>query len=66
MSSTQGRAIRIIAGAALIAAGLLSAGTGAIIIAIVGVVPLAAGAANVCLLAPLFGADLAGHKRTAR
>jgi general stress protein CsbA len=64
MSSTAGRAIRVIAGAAIIAAGIASGGTSGVIIAVIGVVPLAAGAGNVCLFAPLFGADFAGRQRT--
>jgi uncharacterized membrane protein len=63
MSSTAGRAIRVIAGAAIIAAGIASSGTSGVIIAVSGVVPLAAGAVNVCLFAPLFGADLVGRQR---
>jgi hypothetical protein len=64
MSSTAGRAIRVIAGAAIIAAGIASGGTSGVIIAVIGVVPLAAGAGNVCLFAPLFGAHFAGRQRT--
>ena len=65
MRSAAGRGLRIVAGGALIAAGLAIGGTGGTILAIVGVVPLAAGAFNVCLLAPLFGLDFTGHKRAA-
>ena len=32
---------------------------------IVGVVPIVAGAFNVCLFAPLVGLDFTGHKRAA-
>jgi len=49
----------------LIVAGIAIGGTGGTILAIVGVVPLAAGAVNVCLFAPLFGFYFTGHKRTA-
>jgi hypothetical protein len=65
MTSTAGRTIRIIAGAAIIAAGIATGATAGIIIAVIGMVPLAAGLANVCLFAPLFGAELMGRKRTA-
>jgi hypothetical protein len=58
--------LRIVAGGALIVAGLAIGGTGGTILAIVGVVPMAAGAFNVCLFAPLFGLDFTGHKRAAR
>lgn len=63
MSSPAGRVLRIVAGAALIAVGLLSGGTGGIVLAVVGLVPLAAGAANVCLFGPLLGTDFHGHPR---
>jgi hypothetical protein len=66
MRSAKGRALRIIAGGALIAAGIAIGGTGGTIVAVVGVVPLTAGAANVCLFAPLFGLNFIGRKRTAR
>ena len=38
-------------------------GTAGIVMAIVGLVPLAAGAANVCLFGPLLGSDLHGTAR---
>lgn len=61
MSSGLGRALRIVAGIALIAVGLgLVGGTGGIVLAVVGLVPLLAGAFDVCLFAPLFGAPLKG------
>ncbi len=56
MSSTTGRLLRIVAGIVLIIVGLAVVhGTGGIILAIVGLVPLVAGIANVCVFAPLFG-----------
>jgi hypothetical protein len=56
MSSLAGRLIRIVAGIALIVIGLVVVhGTGGIILAIVGLVPLVAGVVNVCVFAPLFG-----------
>ncbi len=56
MSSTSGRLLRIVAGAALIFLGLAVVhGTGGIILAVVGLVPLVAGIMNVCVFAPLFG-----------
>ncbi|MFN8132392.1 MAG: DUF2892 domain-containing protein [Solirubrobacteraceae bacterium] len=64
MSSPAGRALRIVAGLALIAVGLaVVGGTAGIVMAIVGLVPLAAGAANVCLFGPLLGSDLHGTAR---
>lgn len=56
MSSITGRVLRIVAGIALIAIGLAVVhGTGGIVLAIIGLVPLVAGLANVCVFAPLFG-----------
>jgi hypothetical protein len=63
LASTTGRILRIVAGAALIAWGLAGlGGTTGIIVAVVGAVPLLAGAIDVCLFAPLFGAPLSGPK----
>ena len=63
MASTTGRLLRIVAGIALIAAGLLVLeGTAGIIVAVVGVVPLSAGLLDFCLFAPLFGNPLGGPK----
>jgi hypothetical protein len=50
----------------MIVAGLAIGSTGGIILAIVGLVPLGAGALNVCLLAPALGCDLRGKPRHAR
>jgi hypothetical protein len=56
MSSLAGRLLRIVAGIALIVVGLAVVhGTGGIILAIVGLVVLAAGLLNFCIFAPLFG-----------
>lgn len=63
MASTAGRIVRIVAGAALIAWGLLGlGGTAGIIAAVVGAVPLLAGLLDFCIFAPLFGAPLSGSK----
>jgi hypothetical protein len=63
MASTAGRIIRILAGIALIAWGLIGLGgaTG-IIVAVIGAVPLLAGLFDVCLFAPLFGNPISGSK----
>jgi len=61
MSSTAGRLIRIIAGVALIAIGASMGGAGWILAA-VGVVPIAAGVFNVCLIAPILRAPFSGSK----
>jgi hypothetical protein len=66
MSSTAGRALRIIAGLALIVIGLaVVGGTGGVILAVIGLVPLGAGVANVCLFGPLLGTDLHGNAKGA-
>ena len=59
MASTTGRAVRVIAGLALIVVGgLLGGGWWAL--AVVGLVPLAAGALDICLFNALFGKPLSG------
>jgi hypothetical protein len=56
MSSLAGRLLRIVAGIALIVIGLgVVQGTGGIILAIIGLVPLVAGLGKFCIFAPLFG-----------
>jgi hypothetical protein len=63
MASPAGRITRIVAGIVLIALGLLVMhGTGGIIVAIVGLVPLVAGLFDFCVFAPLFGAPMSGPK----
>ena len=55
MSSMFGRAIRIVAGIVLGLVGLFSVGGAwGIILAVVGLVVLLAGALNFCIFAPLF------------
>jgi hypothetical protein len=66
MNGTAGRALRIIAGVALIAVGLaVVGGTGGVIIAVVGLVPIGAGVGKVCLLGPVLGTDLHGNPKSA-
>jgi hypothetical protein len=63
MVSTGGRVIRIVAGIALIAYGLLGiGGTTGIVLVVVGVVPLLAGLLDVCIFGPVFGCSLSGRK----
>ena len=67
MSSGLGRGLRIVAGIILIAVGLaVIGGTGGIVLAVIGLVPLLAGVFDVCLFAPLFGAPLKGADVRAR
>jgi hypothetical protein len=57
LASPAGRVIRGLAGLALVAWGLLGlGGTAGIVVAFIGVVPLAAGLFDFCVFAPLFGA----------
>jgi len=61
MASGVGRFVRIVAGVALIAGGLLVVGgTAGIIMAAIGLVPLLAGAFDVCIFSALFGGPLSG------
>ncbi|NDJ86397.1 MAG: DUF2892 domain-containing protein [Chloroflexi bacterium] len=63
MAQIPGRAVRIIAGVAIIALGLLVVGDIAgIIIAVIGVAPILAGVFNVCLIAPIIGAPFSGKE----
>jgi hypothetical protein len=62
IASPIGRIIRIVAGLALIVVGLLVVqGVVGWILAIVGLVPLAAGLFDRCLFAPLFGLPFVGE-----
>ncbi len=63
MSSTARRIIRIVAGIVLIVVGLFLLSTNqilAIILAVVGLIPLLAGILDVCLFGPIFGGPLRG------
>ena len=62
--SPAGRLARIIAGVVLVVVGFVVQGAGGIAISVVGVLPIVTGAINICLLGPLFGADLWGRPRT--
>jgi hypothetical protein len=59
MASPAGRVVRVIAGVALIMVGALLGG-GWWAVAAIGLVPLAAGALDVCLFNVLFGQPLSG------
>jgi len=62
MASGGGRAVRIVAGLALITIGLFwVGGIGGIVMAIVALVPLLAGLFDVCVFAPLFHAPFKGR-----
>jgi len=65
MASTAGRAVRVIAGMALIVVGALLGG-GWWALAVVGLAPLATGVLDVCLVNALFGQPLSGRVARAR
>jgi hypothetical protein len=63
MATTTGRIVRIVAGIALIAWGLLGlGGTAGVVVAVIGALPLLAGLFDFCVFAPLFGCPLGGAK----
>ena len=68
LASSAGRMLRIVAGVALIAVGLMVLeGTVGWIVAALGLVPVLAGIFDFCVFAPLFGAPLSGPRiRSAR
>lgn len=63
MESTAGRVLRVVAGLAMIVVGVLLGGAW-LALAVVGVLPVATGLLNVCLIAPLFHAPMrpAAHR----
>lgn len=61
MSGPVGRLARIAAGIVLIVIGASLGGAGWIL-AVVGLLPIAAGVFNVCLIAPVLGAPVSGAK----
>jgi hypothetical protein len=61
LASSAGRLVRALAGLILIVVGIaVVGGTAGWILAVVGLVPLAAGAFDRCVFAPLFGRPFAG------
>ena len=64
MASGIGRGVRIAAGLLLIVWGLFLGG--GVVAAIIGVLPLAAGVLDVCVLAPLFGGPFKGAEARAK
>jgi len=62
MATPFGRTIRIVAGIALIGAGVYVGGTWGIVLGVIGAVPLLAGVFNVCGIAPLLGVPFSGSR----
>ena len=63
MASPAGRIVRIVAGIVLVVLGLLVLhGTGGIVVAVIGLLPLIAGVFDFCIFAPFFGAPMSGPK----
>lgn len=61
MASPVGRGARVVLGLVLMVLGFgVVGGTGGVILGIVGIVPIALGVLNVCMLAPVFGCPLRG------
>lgn len=63
MQSGVGRVARSAIGVALIALGISQQGFAGSILVIIGLIPLIAGIAGVCLFAPLVGYTLQGKRR---
>jgi len=63
MQTSVGRSVRVLLGLILIAAGVVLGG-GWLALAVVGLVPLIAGSAGLCLVAPLFHAPIRGAHRS--
>lgn len=63
MASPFGRIIRVIAGLAIIAWGLIGiGGSNGYIVAAIGILPILTGMLNICIVAPLLGSPLSGSK----
>lgn len=60
MASTAGRVLRIVAGLALVITGLMMQSTGGYILAVIGLLPLAAGVFDWCIFAPLMHMPFTG------
>jgi len=61
MATGLGRGIRVVLGLALIGYGLLvMKGTGGYVLAVIGLLPIAMGFLNVCLVGPIIGAPFSG------
>ena len=67
MGSQSGREVRLVAGMAIISAGLLAVGgAGGWVVAAIGVLPTAAGVFDFCVIAPLLRYPFGGKQLRAR
>ena len=62
MSGTVGRLLRFVAGVAALAVGVALSGRVGVALGLFGVVAMAAGTFNFCLLGPALGAPLRGAR----
>jgi hypothetical protein len=63
LASNTGRIVRILGGLALVVWGRFGlSGTAALVVMLIGAVPLLAGTFDICVFAPFFGAPLSGPK----
>jgi hypothetical protein len=66
MASPTGRILRIVAGSAIVASGLMiTGGSKGTLIAAVGLLPILTGVLNICVIGPLFGKPLRGSRVSA-
>ncbi len=66
MATPLGRGLRVVTGAVLIYVGLaVVQGVGGTLLAAVGVLPIATGLLNLCLIGPLLGAPIKGSSKPA-
>ena len=62
--STPGKMLRVVVGLVVIGVGILIIqGTAGFVVAVIGLIPIFAALAKVCLIAPLFGYTFEGLKR---
>ena len=67
MAAPLGRGLRVVFGGLLIYVGLnVVHGVAGTVVALLGIVPIATGLLNVCILGPLLGVPLRGSSRPAR
>jgi hypothetical protein len=62
MQTPAGHVTRVVGGAAMIAGGVIAGGASGYVLAAVGLVPLAAGLFDFCVVAPIFKVPFSGSK----